>query len=153
MGWSWPVRHLCLASRMPGLPLVNAGVTLMTNRTCLRCGSDKVIPNIPLFDKFGEFGALSKPIEVEVHGSPTAWLFRDTEAGELVAFICGDCGHTELKAKGFSKLYQKYLESQDRTPPTTSERFVVCLACGQSIPKDLSCCPNCAWTWEDTDEA
>jgi hypothetical protein len=137
----------------------------MTKRTCLRCGSDQIIPNVPISDKHGEWGNASDPLEVQIHGNPAAWLFKDTAAGRLVAFICGACGHTELKAQGFLKLYRKYQESlrqeAEQAPGKHPEAelregapgdLVVCLSCGESIPENASRCPRCEWTWEETRE-
>src|SRR4051794_33312222 len=83
----------------------------MSQHTCLRCGSDLIIPNVPLSDKYGDWGRRSDALQVEVHGNPAAWLFKDTASGQLVAFICGKCGHTELKTLGYIQLYRKYQES------------------------------------------
>ena len=136
----------------------------MMKRTCLRCGSDKIIPNVPLSDKYGDFGGRSGALEVQVHGNPSAWLFKDTAAGEIVAFICGSCGHTELKAHAFPILYRKYQESlraaepAQRGPQSGESQggemgeLVVCLSCGQSLPNDSSRCPSCGWTWEEGQE-
>jgi hypothetical protein len=128
--------------------------------TCLRCGSDQIIPNVPLSDKQGEWG--SAPLEVQVHGNPDAWVFKDTEAGQLVAFICGACGHTELKTQGFVKLYRKYQDSLRRWGEEAQEGHeqaerqesetgepLKCLLCGRSIPADSSRCQSCGWTWEE----
>lgn len=122
----------------------------MTARTCLRCGSDRIIPNVPMLDRFGFWDFETKSQQVEVHGNPKAWLFKDTVAGQLVAFICGACGHTELKTQGFLKLYAKYQESQ-RPPtteaPTAEGEGLQCMACGESIPAEATQCRSCGWTW------
>jgi hypothetical protein len=38
----------------------------------MRCGSDKVIPDVPLLDAYGDIGAWKKPLGVEVQGKPDA---------------------------------------------------------------------------------
>src|SRR5262245_43766110 len=147
----------------------------MAKRTCLRCGSDKIIPNIPLTETHGTMGQFSSPLQVKVHGNPSAWIFKDTESGPLTASICGACGYTELKTEGFEGLYQKYVESlqgekpaseeqRDPWPASVEERVVsappieepgdptVCLSCGVSIPPDSNNCAECGWTWVVEDE-
>ena len=81
------------------------------SRVCSHCGSQKVIPNVPLLDHFGDMGAYSSHAKVEVHGEPSAWIFKDTAAGQLTAAICGDCGHVELHAGNFRALYEKYRQA------------------------------------------
>lgn len=75
---------------------------------CSRCGSAKIVPEVPLLDHFGDLGGWSKNAEVHVHGDPNAWIFRDTVVGNLVADICGDCGHADVRVPNASQLYEKY---------------------------------------------
>jgi hypothetical protein len=82
--------------------------------TCMRCGSDKVIPDVPLFDTYGDTGFRKNPLGVEVEGRPEAWVFKDSEAGTLVARVCGECGHTELHTTNFKALYEKYRQSRQQ---------------------------------------
>src|SRR5262245_26518219 len=134
----------------------------MRKLTCLRCGSDQIIPNVPLVDSWG---STSDPLGVQVHGNPAAWLFKDTEAGRLVAFICGACGYTELRTEGFQKLYRKYQDAlrrwgeesregdeQAANPEREAAESLVCLSCGQRISADSSRCQNCGWTWEEAEK-
>lgn len=79
--------------------------------TCSRCGSDKVIPELPLLDRYGDVGAFTSPTEVKVHGAPEAWVFKDSVASELRADVCGECGHVDLRVDDFRALYAKYLKS------------------------------------------
>lgn len=79
---------------------------------CLYCGSTRIVPAVPLLDHYGDVGAFSKSAEVQVHGEPSAWFFRDTVVGKLVADICGDCGHADVRVVNASELYEKYLSSQ-----------------------------------------
>jgi hypothetical protein len=80
----------------------------------MRRGSDKVIPDVPLLDAYGDMGALKKPLGVEVQGKPDAWVFKDTVGGSLVARICGECGFTELHTTNFRTLYEKYQQSRQQ---------------------------------------
>jgi predicted nucleic-acid-binding Zn-ribbon protein len=77
-------------------------------KTCQRCGSQKVIPSVPLLDHYGRFGTPAMQAEVQVAGSPEAWFFTDATAGKIHARICGECGFTELWTSNFRELYEKY---------------------------------------------
>jgi hypothetical protein len=79
--------------------------------TCLRCGSNQMARGIPLRDHYGDVGNFSKDAAIKVHGEPQAWLFKDTVAGKLLADLCGDCGHVELRAENFRELYEKHVKS------------------------------------------
>ena len=79
---------------------------------CLHCGSVKIIPNVSLLDHYGDVGAFAKEAEVQIHGEPSAWFFRDTVAGKLVADICGECGRAELRVGNFRELYEKHIQSR-----------------------------------------
>jgi hypothetical protein len=78
----------------------------------MRCGSDKVIPDVHLLDSYGDMGVRKKPLGVEVQGNPAAWVFKDTVGGNLVARVCGECGFTELHTTNFRALYEKYQQSR-----------------------------------------
>jgi hypothetical protein len=77
---------------------------------CLRCGSEKMMPNIPLPDHYGDTGAFAQPAQVEVHGKPEAWFFKETIAGQLVLNICGECGYAELQVGNYRELYARYVQ-------------------------------------------
>ena len=79
---------------------------------CLRCGSQKLMHNMPLTDSYGDSGNYTKPAEVHVHGKPEAWIFKETSAGQLSLTICGDCGYAELQVKNFRELYEKHVRAQ-----------------------------------------
>jgi uncharacterized OB-fold protein len=81
---------------------------------CPRCGSEKIIPGVPLLDRYGDVGGFHTPAEVQVHGAPQAWVFKDTVAAKLLADVCGECGNVELRVDDFRELYAKYLKSLDR---------------------------------------
>lgn len=77
---------------------------------CLRCGSEKMMPNIALQDHYGDTGAFSQPAQVHVHGNPQAWIFKETTFGQLTANICGECGYAELQVGNFRELYAKFTQ-------------------------------------------
>ena len=82
---------------------------------CPRCGSDRVIPDLALQDHFGDVGAFSKDAQVEVHGVPKAWVFKETATGTLSLTVCGDCGHAELSVSNFRELYERYQKARGET--------------------------------------
>ena len=142
------------------------------NQTCSKCGSTKIMRNVPLLDKYGEWGNQSGTLAVKVSGAPDAWLFKDTAVGSLTAHICADCGYTELHTRNHRELYEKYLASQGALPRDSSTAFAdeapvaseespepangadaeptECLSCGQTIPAGESRCPACGWTWTES---
>ena len=79
---------------------------------CPRCGSDKIIPDVPLPDHFGDAGGFSRDAQIEVHGAPRAWVFTNTAAGKLSLRVCGNCGHAELFVGNFRELYERYQQSR-----------------------------------------
>jgi hypothetical protein len=50
---------------------------------------------------------------VQVHGTPDAWLKKDTAAGYLTVSVCGECGHAELQVGNSAWLYEKYEKSRE----------------------------------------
>lgn len=82
--------------------------------TCPRCGSEKVVPGLPLIERYGDVGAFTASTEVQVHGAPQAWVFKDTTAAKLLADVCGECGHVELRTDDFRDLYETYRKSLGR---------------------------------------
>lgn len=86
----------------------------MTVTACPRCGSDKVIPDLPLHDHYGDWGMSDRPIEVEVHGEPTALFMKNTATGALFVRVCGECGHAELYVRNPRELYDRFLKAKGR---------------------------------------
>ena len=78
---------------------------------CSRCGSPKIIPSVSIRDFYGDSAGNSQNLQVRVDGKPGALLFTDSAFAELRARVCCACGHTELFAEGFEKLYEKHLKA------------------------------------------
>jgi len=74
---------------------------------CLRCGSTAIIPDASLVD----VGTL-RPIEAVVFGDPQAVVFKDRQYTEVIAAICGQCGHIELRVTNPAELYDHYLQAR-----------------------------------------
>jgi hypothetical protein len=77
-------------------------------RSCVRCGSQRVVPDAPICDQGQHSDGRLYTIVV---GNPDAVLFQDRMFGEIRADICGDCGHVELHARHAASLYEHYLQS------------------------------------------
>lgn len=81
-------------------------------RACLRCGSNKIMAGLEWPDHFGDTGIHSRPAGVEIHGEPTAWIFKDTTVGKLTADICGECGYVEMQIANPAELWSKHLKAR-----------------------------------------
>jgi hypothetical protein len=81
--------------------------------TCPRCGSKKVIPDLPLsVEVYTGGGPGGGAADVRVQGNPQAWVFKDTVCGGLTVKVCGECGHAELHVRNFRALYEKYEQTR-----------------------------------------
>lgn len=114
---------------------------------CAHCGSEKIIPKVPLLDHYGDTGFRADQAEVRVHGNPQAWLFKDTVAGKLSLRVCGECGHAELRVSNYRELYAKYAQAPQASEAPPRVREGACLSCGKPIPVEAAGCPSCGWTW------
>lgn len=78
--------------------------------TCMKCGSDKIIPLAQMLDR-GE-GSTGKLEAFVGYSNPEAWVFKGTITARMKANICGQCGHTELVADNPAALYQEYMRGK-----------------------------------------
>ena len=79
------------------------------NPTCVKCGSNKIIPLVSVID-LDEHSA--GPLKALVgYTNPEAWVFKGAVYAKLKANICGNCGHTELVAEDPGALYEAYLKA------------------------------------------
>jgi dolichol-phosphate mannosyltransferase len=78
---------------------------------CPKCGSTKLIPNVSIRDQGNDSdGKLSAYVDAE----PEAMIFKDRLYSGLIADICGECGHVELRAERPGDLYKHYLQSNGK---------------------------------------
>ena len=81
----------------------------MTNPiNCSKCQSDKLIPNVHIRD-YGDYNS-NNQLSVEIYEKPDAWILKGTYEGPLNAWVCGNCGYTELYVENPHELYSKYQE-------------------------------------------
>lgn len=78
-------------------------------RSCLVCGSDKIIPNLDLQDTGGH---PSTTHGISVASRPDAFLFRGKVSGRLTASVCGDCGYVAFFVDRSRELYEAYAQAQ-----------------------------------------
>lgn len=78
---------------------------------CARCGSGKLIPDVPLLDHYGAVGEFSDQATVEVQAKPNAWFSKKGVSSKLSALICGECGFVELRVSNPQQLYEAYQRS------------------------------------------
>jgi uncharacterized OB-fold protein len=74
------------------------------NQTCPKCGSDKIIPDARLSDQGF--------VDASVMQRPWAVFFRYPTTVEVMAAICGACGHIELQANNPELLWEAYTRRQ-----------------------------------------
>ena len=80
-------------------------------KICAKCSSNKLIRNIALVDRYGDFGGKAAQAEVEICVNPQAWIFQGSVSGKLYSVICGDCGYVEMYVDNPQELYEAYLKS------------------------------------------
>ena len=76
---------------------------------CSKCGSTKLIPDVKVADQ-GD--SSNGHLRVVVYGDPHALIFKDRHYENLIATICGDCGHVELRVSNPHGLYRHYLAAK-----------------------------------------
>ncbi len=78
-------------------------------RQCPKCGSIKIIPNTRIRDQ-GQ--SSDGKLKAFVDADPEALIFKDRLYSMLLADICGECGHVELRVEQPGSLYSHYLQSR-----------------------------------------
>lgn len=80
--------------------------TAGTSDTCPNCNSRKVIPNVRVLDRDGDYhdGSLS----VRIDRNPNALMMKGSEVCNLKAWICGECGFTQMFAIHPEALWKAY---------------------------------------------
>ena len=79
---------------------------------CLKCSSSNVIRNARLMDR-GHANGDAGDLTLVIYEEPEAWFFPGAHKFPLKAYVCGDCGYTELYASEPAAL----LEASRKVPP------------------------------------
>jgi predicted nucleic-acid-binding Zn-ribbon protein len=84
----------------------------MPATTCPKCGSNKTIPEVFIEDR----GMSNVPwsLSVRVDEKPDAFLFKGRHTDALRAWICGECGFTELYVQNPQAVYAAYASARAR---------------------------------------
>ncbi len=85
----------------------------MRQGQCPMCGSSNGIPNADLLYPGGF--TEERELDVVVDEKPNAWLFKGEVRSSLKAWVCGDCGYTELYAKEAAALLAAYRKQSEPT--------------------------------------
>ena len=82
----------------------------MRRETCPKCSSSRIMHNVRVIDRDGEYanGSLS----VQIERKPDALVFKGVKTFEVHACICGGCGYAELYVANPDELWQAYDESR-----------------------------------------
>ena len=76
-----------------------------TVKSCSKCQSYKIIPRVRIKGAPGSGHHLS----AEFSQNPAAFIFTGTRRSEISAWVCGDCGYTELYVWNPQELYLAYM--------------------------------------------
>jgi len=80
--------------------------------TCPNCGSEKIIPDLPIIVEVISGGGGAGTATVKIAGAPQAWLFQQVIGGDVTLRVCGECGHAEVHVSNFRSLYENYEKSR-----------------------------------------
>lgn len=83
----------------------------MASMKCGRCGSEKVMSDLRIRDRY-EAG-MGQNLEVEVQGNPDAFLFKQAHREALRATVCGECGNVGLSVENPQALWKIYTERKN----------------------------------------
>ncbi len=80
----------------------------MAAMKCGRCGSEKVMPNLRIRDRY-----TAEDLEVEVEANPDAMIFKKAHKEPLRATVCGECGNVGLSVENPEALWETYTQAKD----------------------------------------
>jgi len=83
----------------------------MATMKCPRCGSEKILHNLRIRDRY-EAG-LGQDLEVEVEGNPEALIFKQAHREALRATVCGECGNVGLSVENPKVLWETYIQQRN----------------------------------------
>jgi hypothetical protein len=75
---------------------------------CEKCGSDKLIDNLPLQDRMHDFGMMVGQASVSVEGNPSARFFKEAVQGSVSLRLCCACGRAEIRVSNGESLWDTY---------------------------------------------
>lgn len=78
---------------------------MSNNKSCKKCGSNKIIQEIRIIDF--SHGNIKRNLSVEIDKTKV-FFNKKSERSKIVSTICGNCGKMELYAKNYEKLWNIY---------------------------------------------
>ena len=75
---------------------------------CGRCGSEKVMPNLRIRDRY-----TAEDLEVEVERNPNAMIFKKAHKEALRATVCGECGNVGLSVENPEALWEAHTQTKN----------------------------------------
>lgn len=84
----------------------------MATTQCLRCGSDKIMPNLRIRDRYELHQG--EDLEVVIARNPEAIVFKGLQREALRATVCGECGDVRLTVDNPNGLWQTYVQSEQK---------------------------------------
>ena len=83
----------------------------MAAMKCGRCGSEKIMSNLRIRDRY-EAG-VGQDLEVEVQSNPDALIFKQTHREALRATVCGECGNVGLSVENPQGLWKAHNQREN----------------------------------------
>ncbi len=84
----------------------------MKDGICPKCHSNKIVSNARVLDRSRRS---TYNLTLEVLEKPHALIFKGNVHSTLSAFVCGECGYSELYAEDPKGLWLSYEISRDNT--------------------------------------
>lgn len=118
----------------------------MKSGICPKCQSQNVIPHVRILDYYDALGASN--LKAVVYENPNALFFSGEHKSSLTAWICGECGYTELFVDRPQELFAVYYASlrargTPQTETATAGPTWVCPSCSEQIEENFDVCWNC----------
>lgn len=80
----------------------------MATMKCPRCGSEKIMHNLRIRDRYD--AGVRQDLEIEVQGNPNALIFKQAHREALRATVCGECGNVGLSVENPKALWEIYTQ-------------------------------------------
>lgn len=78
---------------------------------CPRCGSENIMPNLRIRDRYD--AGVGRDLEVEVQGNPDAVIFKQAHREALRATVCGECGNVGLSVENPKRLWEIHSQREN----------------------------------------
>lgn len=83
----------------------------MAKPQCPRCGSEKIMYNLKIRDRYDV--GIAEDLELEAQGNPDALIFKQTHKEALRATVCGECGNVGLSVENPKALWAIYTQAKN----------------------------------------